>query len=294
MKEAKLYKKLDEKKVQCQVCNHKCLINSGNRGTCGVRENKAGTLFLLVYGHPISVAVDPIEKKPLYRFMPKTLTLSFATVGCNFKCNWCQNCDISQGHKLKANNEILTKINRSPKSLVEEAKKENCPSISYTYTEPTIFFEYALDTMKLARKEGLKNVWVSNGYFSKEAFKQFGPYLDAINVDLKAFNSEVYQKYCGAQLDPVLDNLKRIKKTKRIHLEITSLIIPSINDRDKEIKEMTSFIAKELGKDTPWHISRFFPCYNMQNIPPTPVEALERAKKIGKKAGLKYVYVGNI
>lgn len=293
MIEASLYKKLDKKQVKCGLCNHRCLISYNKTGICGVRLNKDGKLYTLVYGRPVSVHIDPIEKKPLYHFMPGTFTLSFGTFGCNLRCDWCQNWEISQINKRKLNiiEKLSTKV--SPKQMVDEAKKQKCPSISYTYTEPTIFFEYALDTMKLAHKAGLKNIWVSNGYFTKKAFRQFEPYLDAINIDLKGFSNSNYLKYCGARLKPVLKNLKRIKKARHIHLEITTLLIPGINNSEKELKKIASFIAK-LDKNTPWHLSRFFPCYKMTNIPPTPIGTLKKAQKIGKKAGLKNVYLGNI
>lgn len=293
MHEASLYQKLNDHKVRCSLCNHRCLILPDKTGICGVRLNQNGRLFALVYGRPISVNVDPIEKKPLYHFMPGTETLSFSTLGCNLNCQWCQNYEISQGNKKDYRIIDQLSLRLSPREIVAAAKKENCPSISYTYTEPTIFFEYAFETMKLAHKAGLKNIWVSNGYFTKEAFDKFGPYLDAINVDLKSFDDKVYQKYCGARLQPILDNLEKINESKHLHLEITTLIIPGINDDQKQLKKIASFIAK-LNKNTPWHLSRFFPCYKMTNIPPTPIETLKKAQKTGQKTGLKYVYLGNI
>jgi len=291
--EAKLYKKLQGGKVKCGLCNHRCLISHNKMGICGVRLNKNGKLYSLIYGRPISVHIDPIEKKPLYHFMSKTDTLSFGTFGCNFRCDWCQNWEISQTNKsdLSVIEKISLKV--SPKEMVARAKKENCPSISYTYTEPTIFFEYALNTMKLAHKAGFKNIWVSNGYFTKKAFRQFEPYLDAINIDLKGFSNRNYLKYCGARLRPVLNNLKRIKKVKHIHLEITTLIITGVNDDEKQLKQIADFIAS-LDKNIPWHLSRFFPCYKMTDTPPTPISTLKKAQKIGQKTGLKYVYLGNI
>lgn len=317
MIEAKLYKKLKGKKIRCSLCNHRCLIPDGKNGVCGVRLSKDGRLYSLVYGRPISVNLDPIEKKPLYHFMPGTSTLSFGTFGCNLRCDWCQNWEISQFPKLTVNSKQLTDNDYiSPKTIIAEAKKLNCPSISYTYTEPTIFFEYALDTMKLAHQAGLKNIWVSNGYFSKKCFEEIEPYLDAINVDLKSFDDKIYLKYCGARLQPVLDNLERIAATKhlrgeskpktpprwtethlgggnKIHLEITTLLIPGINDDEKQLKQIAKFIAS-LDKNIPWHLSRFFPCYKMTKVDPTPISTLKKAKSIGQKAGLKYVYLGNI
>ena len=296
MKECYLYKKLDDGKVQCQTCNHRCKIAKGKRGICGVRENRDGKLYLLVYEKAIAAHIDPIEKKPLYHFMPGTKIYSIATVGCNFRCAWCQNDDISQASKIDGYHIPIEKIpyeDLPPEKIVANAKKFNCPSIAYTYTEPTIFLEYALDCMKLAKKEGFKNVWVSNGFMSSETLKTITPYLDAINIDLKGFKEESYQKYCGARLQPVLDNLKKIAKSK-IHLEVTTLIIPGINDSEKELKQIAEFIANDLGKNIPWHISRFFPAFKMMNYPITSIETLDRAEKIGKKAGLKWVHKGNI
>lgn len=296
MKKSYLYKKLDTGKVQCQTCNHRCKVDDGKRGICGVRENRDGKLYLLVYGKAIAAHIDPIEKKPLYHFMPGTKIYSIATVGCNFRCAWCQNDDISQapketGYKLPIDD--ISYEDLPPEKVIANTKKYHCPSIAYTYTEPTIFLEYALDCMKLAKKEDLKNVWVSNGFMSPETLKKITPYLDAINVDLKGFREETYQKYCGAQLKPVLENLKKIAKSK-IHLEVTTLIIPGVNDSEKELKDIANFIAKDLGKNTPWHISRFFPAFKMMDTPITPAETLDKAEKIGKSAGLKHIYKGNI
>jgi pyruvate formate lyase activating enzyme len=292
MKEALLYEKLKDKWVRCGLCNHQCLIDKTRRGICGVRENGHGKLYTLVYGKAIAENIDPIEKKPFYHFLPGTFSLSIATVGCNFQCLHCQNADISQVSKERADVEILGK-DLPPEKVVKHALDNNCPSISYTYTEPTIFLEYALDCMKLARSKGLKNNWVSNGYMTKEALDLIAPYLDAINVDLKAFTEKFYQEVCKAKLAPVLENLKKIKK-KKIWLEVTTLIIPKKNDSEKELKQIAEFIKNELGEDTPWHVSRFFPYYKLDSIPPTSVEKVRQAVEIGKKAGLKYVYAGNV
>jgi len=295
MKEALLYKNLDppngeaSSKVQCNVCNHRCIINEGKRGICGVRENREGKLYSLVYGKIIAEHIDPIEKKPLYHFLPGTFSFSIATVGCNFRCLHCQNADISQVPTSKS----VGGKTRTPEEIVDDTIKNKCPSISYTYTEPTIFVEFALDCMKLARKKGLKNVWVSNGYMTKETLDLVSPYLDATNIDLKAFTEKFYQEVCGARLQPVLENLIDIKKRK-IHLEITTLIIPGKNDSEKELKDIAEFIKNKLGDDVPWHVSRFFPHHKMLDVPSTPVEKINQAVEIGKKAGLKYVYAGNI
>ena len=292
MKEVYLYKKLAGKKVQCQNCAHYCVIPVGKRGICGVRENVGGKLYALNYGKAIACNIDPIEKKPLFHFLPGTQSLSIATVGCNFRCANCQNWEISQMPQLTGK---IEGQDLPPKEIVRIAKENNLPSISYTYTSPTIFSEYALDTMKLAKKQGIKNIWVSNGFWSKELFEMISPYLDAANIDLKAFSDEFYQKYCGGKLQPVLDTLKRIKK-KKIWLEVTTLVIPTLSDSKKMFEDIADFIKKELGAETPWHISLFSGAisWKLQHLPDTPIETLKMAYEIGKKAGLKYVYLGNV
>ncbi len=285
-KEAILWKKIKHKKVRCNICNHHCIIQPSGVGICGVKKNENGTLYSLVYGKAIAVGIDPVEKKPFFHFMPGTKSFSIATVGCNFKCLHCQNADISQNPNIIGEDLM-------PEQVVKKALDSNCASIAYTYTEPTIFIEYALDTMKLAKKKKLKNVWISNGYMSKQALDEISPYLDAINVDLKSFSEQFYLEVCGARLKPVLDNLKDIKK-RGIWLEVTTLLIPGKNDSSEEIKKIAKFINKELGSETPWHISRFFPAYKMINLPPTGVDIIRKAVELGKKAGLKYVYSGNI
>ncbi len=295
MKEALLYKKLSDGKVQCSACNHRCVILNGKTGICGVRKNQDGKLYSLVYGKIIAEHIDPIEKKPLYQFLPGTFSLSIATIGCNFKCLHCQNADISQigNQKLNLKNQKVLGENKTPEQIIQDALDSNCPSISYTYTEPTVFVEFALDCMKLAHENGLKNVWVSNGYMTKETLDLISPYLDAINVDLKGFSEDFYKNICGARLRPVLDNLIDIKK-RGIHLEITTLIIPNKNDSEKELTGIAEFIKNELGDDTPWHVSRFFPQHKLLDVLPTPTEKIYQAIEIGKKAGLKYIYPGNI
>ncbi|GAI03460.1 unnamed protein product, partial [marine sediment metagenome] len=247
MKEVYLYKKLSNYKVQCQNCAHYCIIGHGKIGKCGVKENKKGKLFSLVYGKAVALNIDPIEKKPFYHFLPGTNSLSLATVGCNFKCLNCQNYGISQ--MPQETGQILGK-DLAPEKIVEVALENNLPSISYTYTEPAIFSEYALDIMKLARKKGLKNIWVSNGFWSKELFDLIFPYLDAVNIDLKSSEDNFYIKYCGARLKPVLDTLKRLKN-KKIWIEVTTLIIPGLNDKEKIFKYIADFIKNELGKELP-------------------------------------------
>jgi len=293
MHEASLYEEQENKKVRCNACDHRCVIAENRRGICGVRENRDGKLYSLVYGKIIAEHIDPIEKKPLYHFMPGSFSLSIATVGCNFRCLHCQNADISQISKEKPEEVEILGEDIKPQKIVQDALDDKCPSISYTYTEPTIFVEFALDCMKLAKEEGLRNVWVSNGYMTKETLNLVGEYLDATNIDLKAFTEEFYRDVCGAKLKPVLENLIEIKK-RRIWLEVTTLIIPGKNDSEKELKQIADFIKNELGEDTPWHVSRFFPYYKMKDIPPTPVEKVYQAVEIGKSVGLKYVYAGNV
>ena len=292
MKKVYLYKKLSNQKVQCQNCAHYCIIQDGKRGKCGVKENKDGKLYSLVYGKSCALNIDPIEKKPFFHFMPGSQSLSLATVGCNFRCLNCQNYDISQ---MPQETGQVSGEDLLPEKIVEIALKNNLPSISYTYTEPAVFSEYSLDTMKLAKKKGLKNNWVSNGFWSKELFDLISPYLDAANIDIKSFSEEFYKKVCGARLQPVLDTLKRLKD-KKIWLEITTLVIPTLSDSKEMFRDIAKFIKEELGTETPWHISQFSGAisWKLQHLPETPVETLEMAYRIGKETGLKYVYTGNV
>jgi len=288
MKEAYLYKKLKDKRVQCQNCAHYCIVEERKRGICQVRENKNGKLYSLVYAKACAINIDPIEKKPFYHFLPGTYSLSIATVGCNFSCHSCQNWQISQAEKVRGE-----KI--SPEEIVKIAKEKNLPSISYTYTEPAIFSEYALDTMKLAKKAGLKNAWVSNGFWSKELFDLISPYLDVANIDLKSFEDKFYIKYCGGRLRPVLDTLKRLKK-KKIWVEITTLVIPGLNDSEENFEKIAKFIKNDLGADVAWHISRFCGSisWKLQHIPDTPLATLKKAEEIAKQAGLENIHLGNV
>jgi len=292
MKEAHLYKKLKDNKVQCQNCAHYCIIAPGKRGICGVRENIGGKLYALNYGKAIASHADPIEKKPFFHFLPGSYSLSVATVGCPFACKNCQNYDISQGFK---NAKEIPGEDMPPQKIVEIALKNKLPSISYTYTDPIAFSEYALDTMKLAKKKGLKNNWVTNGFWSKELFELIWPYLDAANVDLKGFSDEFYIKVCGGKLNPVLENLKRLKE-KKIRVEVTTLVIPTLSDSEEMFRNIAKFIKEELGDTTPWHVTQFCGAisWKLQHLPDTPVETLEKGWKIGKEAGLKYVYTGNV
>ncbi|MCD6130122.1 MAG: AmmeMemoRadiSam system radical SAM enzyme [Deltaproteobacteria bacterium] len=290
MKEALLYKKLSENKVRCDLCNHRCVIKEGERGVCGVRENRKGTLYTLVYGKAIANHIDPIEKKPFFHFLPGSLSYSIATVGCNFTCLHCQNAEISQYPK-EHDGEIVG-FDLSPEQIVKEAKDNGCKSISYTYTEPTIFFEYALDTMKLAKEEGMKNIFITNGFMSKEAIDMMQPYLDAANIDLKSYSEKFYHTVCGGRLKPVLENMEYMKK-KGIWVEVTTLVIPGMNDDPMQIISIAQFI-KDIDPGIPWHISRFYPAYKLQEVLPTPAKTLINIRQMGLQVGLRYVYLGNV
>lgn len=290
IKEAVLYQRLEKDEVRCYLCGHRCLIREGRQGICLVRENRGGNLYTLVYGRTISRHLDPIEKKPLFHFYPGTTAFSIATVGCNFHCRFCQNADISQ---MVRDEHYIMGEEMSPERVVALAHEQRSQSIAYTYTEPTIFFEYAYDTAKLAHEAGIKNVFVTNGYMTPEALECIQPYLDAANVDLKSFNDTFYRRIVGARLDLVLESLKLMKKLG-IWLEVTTLLIPTMNDSDDELRQAAHFIAQELGVDTPWHISRFSPAYRLIDKPPTPPKTLHRARQIGLEAGLRYIYEGNV
>jgi pyruvate formate lyase activating enzyme len=290
MKEAMLYEKLDNGEVHCSLCAHGCVISEGSFGFCGVRQNRDGALYTLVYGEVIASNVDPIEKKPLYHFLPGTLTYSIATMGCNFRCGFCQNWQISQMSKRKDSGTSQNTL--SPEEIVRETKRNNCCSISYTYTEPTIFFEYAYDISRIAKAAGLANVFVTNGYMTRKAIDTIRPYLDAVNIDLKSYREDYYKTFCKAHLQPVLDSILFMKKLN-IWIEITSLIIPGENDSDEELEQIAGFIAR-MDKEVPWHISRFFPQYKLTEHLVTPMSTLERAKAIGEKHGLSRIYLGNV
>jgi len=284
-----LYRVLEGGKVHCSLCNHRCIISPSKRGICGVRENRDGKLYSLVFGRAISLNVDPIEKKPIFHLFPGSTSFSIATVGCNFRCLQCQNHDISQ---MALDNGRIEGSLAPPSKVVSLAKEYRCKSISYTYTEPTIYFEYAYETAALASQEGIKNIFVTNGYMTGEALKTLQPYLDAANVDLKSFQEKFYKEVCGARLKPVLETLELMRQMG-IWVEVTTLVIPTLNDSDKEFEEIAQFILS-LGPDVPWHISAFYPTYKMLNLPRTPASLLHRAREIGVGAGLRYVYCGNI
>lgn len=282
------YEKLSNKIVRCLLCPKYCTVKNGNIGFCRARKNINGEYYTLVHSNPCAVHIDPIEKKPLFHFLPGTTTLSFATAGCNFTCKNCQNWNISQASPEETDN-----VEISPAKMVELALQYKTPTIAYTYTEPSIFYEYMLDTARLAHKHGVLNIYHSNGYLNQEPLKELIKYLDGANVDLKGFSEEFYREITGGTLQPVLETLKTLKKNG-VWLEITNLIIPTKNDDEKTIRVMCEWIKDELGKDVPIHFSRFYPQYKLQHLPPTPLETLQRAAKIAKNLGLLFVYIGNV
>lgn len=290
MKEAMFYDKLDGGRVRCRLCRFHCLIGNGKRGHCRVRQNREGVLYSLVYGRLVAEHIDPIEKKPLFHVLPGTRSFSIATVGCNFRCLHCQNYSISQPEEA-AIEHSGTFV--PPEKIVERALAAGCRSIAYTYTEPTIFFEYAYETAVLAKAAGLKNVFVTNGYITDEALAAIAPYLDAANIDLKAFNEPFYRDVVGASLTEVLDCIREYSRLG-IWLELTTLIIPNRNDALEELRELAHFIANEIGTQTPWHVTQFYSTYRLQDEPRTPVNSLREARRIGLEAGLRYVYEGNV
>ncbi len=292
MREAKFYKKLYNNKVECFLCSHNCIIKNGKCGICKARENKNGALYSLAYGNVSAANIDPIEKKPLFHFLPGGKSFSIATSGCNFQCSFCQNANISQINNSKQNSGAQQKETK-PEEIVNLALKHQCSSISYTYTEPTVYFEFASDIATAAKEKGIKNIFVTNGYMSQACLESLTPWLDGANVDLKSFNPLFYKKICKGDIEPVKNSLKFMKKNGII-LEVTTLLIPTINDSEQEIEAIANFIANRLGKDTPWHISRFYPTYKMLNIPPASASLLYAAKNIGEKAGLEYIYIGNL
>ncbi|MCF6265776.1 MAG: AmmeMemoRadiSam system radical SAM enzyme [Desulfuromusa sp.] len=290
VKTAWLSKKLTSGKVLCQACSQSCKLDEDEYGICGARKVADGELKLLVYGRSAAVSIDPVEKKPLFHFLPESSAFSVGTVGCNFSCKFCQNYDISQYPK-EHNHEIVGQ-KLPPERIVELAIENGCQSIAYTYNEPIIFFEYTFDTAKLAHEKGLKNIYVTSGYETHKAIDLLAPYIDGMNIDIKAFTDKFYKEICGARLKPVLEAVKYAHK-KGIWLEVTTLLIPGKNDSDEEIRNIAKFIA-ELDPSIPWHLSAFYPTYKMLDVPPTPGSTLRRAYKIGREEGLKYLYVGNI
>jgi pyruvate formate lyase activating enzyme len=288
LKEAMLYEKMPEQKVRCHLCAHRCIISEGKSGICGVRENREGQLYTLVYGKIIARHVDPIEKKPLFHFYPGSRSYSIATVGCNFRCLHCQNWEISQYPRLYSG---VAGEEMTPEEVVRETELSGSISISYTYTEPTIFFEFAYDCSRLAHDRGIKNVFVSNGYMTSEAIEVIAPYLDGINIDLKGDN-DFYKKVVGAKLEPVLNTIREMKN-RGIWVEVTTLVIPGYNDSEEFFHWVADFLFS-VDPSIPWHVTQFYPTYKMTDRPRTPVSTLRKAREIGLKKGLKYVYEGNV
>ncbi len=290
IKEACLWEKLEQQKVHCFLCAHECKIAEAKFGVCGVRQNVRGTLNTMIYADVIAANVDAIEKKPLYHFLPGSRAYSIATIGCNFKCGFCQNWQISQAAAQEGY--LSSGRETQPAKVVEQARKNECRSIAYTYTEPTIFFEYAFDVARLANEAGLYNVFVTNGYMTRRALDTIRPYLHAANVDLKSFRDDFYGKTCKARLQPVLDTISAMKSLG-VWLEVTTLVIPGENDSDDELRHIAEFLA---GVDPmiPWHVSGFHPDYEFTDHKATPLDTLRKAKEIGQQAGLNYIYLGNV
>ncbi len=287
-KSMKYYKKEEgNESIICLLCRHACELKEGQVGVCGVNKNVDGELKTLVYGHPIALNVDPVEKKPLYHLLPGSKVLSFGTVGCNFKCPFCQNWDISQTDIINEDIEV------SPEQMVELALKEGASAIAYTYNEPTIFYPYAKDIGILAKEKGLKNIFVSNGFETPEIIEDMSTWLDAANIDLKSWDDAYYKKVLKGGLEAVKDTLRRMVKAG-IWVEVTTLLIEGENDSDTTLEEMANFIANDLGVDVPWHLSAFYPNYKMSEHQATGIDTLQRAERIGKKAGLKHIYLGNV
>jgi len=285
-----LYSRLEDEKVKCALCAHRCTIKPGRRGKCGVRENRDGVLYSLVYGKLISMNVDPIEKKPLFHFQPSSRSFSIATAGCNFKCKHCQNYDISQYPAERPEYEIPGR-SATAQEVVDAAIASDCKSISYTYTEPTIFMEFAYDCARLAKDKGLKNVFVSNGFMTPESADLIIPYLDGDNIDLKG-DDKFYREICGGRQEPVLETIRRMKGSG-VWVEVTTLIIPGLNDSDGTLRDIANFIAS-VDRAIPWHVTQFYPTYKLTDRGRTPVETLRKARKIGLDSGLKFVYEGNV
>ena len=290
LREALLCEKLEGNKVHCFLCGHHCQISDGKFGICNVRENRGGTLYTHAYGKLVAQNIDPIEKKPLYHFLPGSSSFSIAAVGCNFQCGFCQNWQISQVKEAKALG--LRSEEVEPEEVVKQAKRTGSKSISYTYTEPTIFFEYAFEIGQLAKKDGLYNVFVTNGYMTEEMIRMAQPWLDAANIDLKSFNDDYYRKVCKGTLPPVLKSIELMKKLN-IWVEVTTLIVPGQNDSQEELRKIAEFLAG-VDPSIPWHISRFYPQYKMEDLGSTPMKTMDQAYGIGKEAGLHYVYLGNV
>lgn len=275
-------------KVQCELCPKECVIENGQSGECRVRINIDGTLRTVVYGFPCSVNIDPIEKKPFFHFLPGSTTFSLATVGCNLHCLNCQNWEISQ-----ANPEDTEASFCPPQRLVELTRNANCPSLSYTYTDPVVYYEYTYDTAKLANQAGIRNTLITAGYINPEPWKRLLKYIDAARIDLKFISEDLYRQICSATLKPVLDTLV-LTKAGGVHLEVINLVIPTLNDKPEQIRQLVQWIKANLGGDTPLHFSQFYPQYKMRHLPPTSAETLDVAREVALSEGLNYVYIGNI
>jgi pyruvate formate lyase activating enzyme len=290
-REAMLYEKLPDGSVHCFLCGHHCRIREQEFGFCRVRQNIRQTLYTYAYGVVIANHIDPVEKKPLYHFLPGTLAFSIGTAGCNFHCGFCQNWQISQAADSIRSGAVYG-LPLASEDVVGRALANRCRSIAYTYTEPTIFFEYAFETARLARKEGLRNIFVSNGFMTEQALETIAPWLDAANVDLKSWRDEFYRKTCAGRLRPVLQSIRHMRRLG-IWVEVTTLLIPGENDSQEELEGIAGFLA-EVDADIPWHISGFHPSYKFMDRPATSAESLEKARGIGRRAGLRFVYLGNI
>lgn len=286
--EARHYLKLDGNRVQCQLCFRRCIIAPERRGECGVRENRGGTLYSLVYGQPCGIQIDPVEKEPLFHLLPGTATLCLGTAGCNLKCSFCQNWHMSVRTPEETDNIAL-----SPEEAVTKTIELGCTSMSFTYNEPTVFYEYMYDVAKVAQERGLWTYFHTNGALNSEPLRELLQYMDAVCVDLKGFSTYFYRETSHSELQAVLSTLKTVRE-KGVHLEVVNLVIPTLNDDAKSIAEMCRWLKDNLGPDVPLHFSRFFPAYKLLRLPPTPIETLERARQIALNAGLNYVYIGNV
>lgn len=287
-KEALHYSSLDKSRVKCALCPHQCILNDGQRGLCKVREPKDGKLYSLVYELPCSMHIDPIEKKPMYHMLPGSKSFSIATVGCNLRCKFCQNWQISQEYPENSENK------RVPCSeIVRLAEKNKCRSIAYTYSEPTVFYEYMYNTARIAKTRNIKNIWVTGGFIKAKPLIELCTVIDAANIDFKAYSDDYLREVCNERLEPLLNTLK-IAKENGIWIELTNLVVPTLNDDFAMIKDMCAWIRENLGRDTPLHFSRFWPMYKLKNLPPTPMNTLKKAREIARGEGLNYVYIGNV
>jgi pyruvate formate lyase activating enzyme len=287
-REAAYYDKLGGNKVICRLCPHQCRVANKSRGSCGVRENRGGTYFTLVYGQPCSVHIDPIEKKPLFHYLPGSQAFSLGTAGCNFSCRFCQNWEISQRRP-----EEVETADLMPEAAVRLARQRSCRVVAHTYNEPIVFFEYVRDCAAIGKEQGVPNVMISNGFIAKEPMRELCRFLGAVKIDLKAFSETFYREQCGGGLKPVLDTLLTVRAEKT-WLEVVVLLIPGLNDSRRETENMCRWLARELGPDVPLHFSRFVPTYMLKNVPPTPPAVLHEARRIAMDAGIRFCYIGNL